>query len=87
MRAALVITGLVLAFMLASCEQRFRYACQNPDNWATPQCQKPLCEVNQECPEYVFSDQKRMEPWIGKDAPQPAESKDNDKGGKNECVR
>jgi hypothetical protein len=44
--------------LLAGCEQRFRYACQNPDNWETKACQKPLCEVNQECPEYIFAGTK-----------------------------
>lgn len=71
---AVILVGLI-GVGLASCEQRYRYACQNPENWETPRCQKPLCEVNQECPEYVFADQKKMEQQITKE---PA---------KNECPK
>lgn len=41
--------------LLAGCEQHYRYPCQNPANWQKPQCQKPLCDINQDCPEYVFA--------------------------------
>lgn len=78
--------AVVMAVVLASCEQRYRYPCQNPDNWESKQCQKPVCEVNQDCPDYVFTDQKRMEPWI-KGAQPTADTKDTDKGGKNDCSK
>ena len=42
MRALLILPLL----LLAGCEQRYRYACQDPGNWESAQCQKPLCEVN-----------------------------------------
>lgn len=58
---------LLLALLLAGCDQRYRYPCQNPDNWETKRCQKPMCEVNQECPEHVFNGQKAMEPEIKKE--------------------
>lgn len=77
-----LLIGLML---LAGCEQRYRYACQDPANWETAQCQKPLCEVNQDCPDHVFIDQKRMDPYI-KGAP-AVEPKEIDKGGKNDCAK
>lgn len=43
-------------FMLAACEPRYRYPCQNPDNWGTPDCQKPKCEIGKDCPEHIFKD-------------------------------
>jgi hypothetical protein len=49
---------LLVFMLLASCEQRYRYACQNPENWESKQCQKPMCEVNQECPEHIFAGSK-----------------------------
>lgn len=65
MRAVVVL--LVVFLGLASCEQRYRYACQNPENWESAQCQKPLCEVNQDCPEHVFNGQKSMELQMNKE--------------------
>ena len=35
-------------------EDRFRYPCQNPQNWEKDFCQKPLCDVTRTCPEHVF---------------------------------
>lgn len=76
MRALIAVLVMgALGVGLASCEQRYRYACQDPGNWESAQCQKPLCEVNQECPEHVFNGQKAMEPEIKKE---PA---------KNDCAK
>lgn len=66
--------ALLIVLLLAGCEQYYRYPCQDPANWETARCQKPLCEVNQECPEHVFNGQKAMEPEVKKE-------------GKNECAR
>lgn len=33
---------------------RFRYPCQDPQNWDKAMCQKPLCDVTRTCPEHVF---------------------------------
>ncbi len=77
----------ILLPLLIGCEQRYRYACQDPGNWETTQCQKPLCEVNQDCPDHVFIDQKRMEPFINKGAAPVADTKDTDKGGRNDCAK
>jgi len=41
----------------------FRYPCQNPANWDSPQCQKPLCDVTRTCPEHVFKGQR--DPRLG----------------------
>lgn len=37
---------------------RFRYPCQDPQNWDTAQCQKPQCEVTRTCPEHIFKGQE-----------------------------
>jgi hypothetical protein len=51
----LAIAALAIPiFIAAGCEQKFRYPCQDPANWETEQCKKPLCEVNRDCPEYIF---------------------------------
>jgi hypothetical protein len=45
----------LLLLLLAGCEDRFRYYCQDPDNFNSPRCQKPRCEFNQDCPEYLVA--------------------------------
>ena len=46
---------LLLLLLLAGCEDRYRYACQNPDNFGLEQCQKPKCLFTQQCPEYLVA--------------------------------
>jgi len=45
----------LLILLLAGCQDRYRYFCQDPDNFSSPQCQKPRCEFDQTCPEYLIS--------------------------------
>jgi hypothetical protein len=45
---------LLSFFLLSSCDQQFRYACQDHENWDKDICKKPICEINRECPEYIF---------------------------------
>lgn len=33
---------------------RFRYPCQDPENWGKKECSKPTCEVTRTCPEHIF---------------------------------
>ena len=50
------IFALILAMIaLAGCEDRYRYPCQNPDNFHKPDCQKPKCLFTQQCPEYLVA--------------------------------
>lgn len=41
--------------LLAGCNDHYRYPCQNPDNFAKPECQKPKCLFTQMCPEYLVA--------------------------------
>ena len=54
----------VLLLLLAGCEDRYRYACQNPDNFNSAECQKPRCLFTQTCPEYLVAPvlEKKIEP-------------------------
>ena len=49
---------------------RFRYPCQNPDNWDKDICKMPHCEVTRTCPEHIFKGQP--DPRLG---PPPADTK------------
>ena len=46
---------LATFILLAGCEDRYRYPCQNPDNFHKPDCQKPKCLFTQQCPEYLVA--------------------------------
>lgn len=49
--------ALLLVFPLGLAlfsKESFRYPCQDPANWDSKQCQKPLCDVTRTCPEHVF---------------------------------
>ena len=49
-----VLAATAVLVMLVGCEQQYRYPCHDPANWETPRCQKPLCEINRDCPEHIL---------------------------------
>jgi hypothetical protein len=43
---ASIFSALLLVIGLTACgvfEGKYRYECQDPENWGTPKCTKPLC--------------------------------------------
>jgi len=48
-------TLLVVLPFLSSCHDSYRYTCQDPAHFNDAECQKPLCEFNQTCPEYLVA--------------------------------
>ena len=59
-----LILLLFFPLALAMCSgDRFRYPCQDPENWDKAICQKPLCDVNRTCPEHIFKGQR--DPRLG----------------------
>jgi hypothetical protein len=55
---------LLLPLGLALCSgDRFRYPCQDPDNWDKDFCKMPRCDVTRTCPEHIFKGQR--DPRIG----------------------
>ena len=48
-------TCVLLTLLLVGCGDQYRYFCQNPDNFSAAQCQKPRCESDQTCPEYLIA--------------------------------
>ena len=43
----------ILCGLLAGCDDRFRYPCQNPTNWNNPECKPPVCTATGTCPEQL----------------------------------
>lgn len=42
---------LLIPLVLLGCDERYRYPCQDPENWQTKECQRPFCSANGTCPE------------------------------------
>ncbi len=42
---------LVSALFIASCgyDGKYRYECQDPENWGKSECEPPTCEVDGAC--------------------------------------
>ena len=51
MRALVIAFAVVM--VVASCEDRFRYPCQDNKNWAKPECQRPTCAMTGTCPDQL----------------------------------
>lgn len=50
------------AFVLmgvTGCDERYRYPCQDPENWDQKQCKKPFCSANGTCPEDLTHYEKK----------------------------
>ena len=62
MKRILFTTFFILSSiaLLNGCEDRYRYPCQDPENWNTEQCKKPYCDGDQTCPEDVSSVKKQI---------------------------
>ena len=44
--------------LLVGCQERFRYPCQDPENWETKECKPPICTATQTCPQDVAIPEK-----------------------------
>jgi hypothetical protein len=48
------IWGLsILLVLLTGCDDRFRYKCQDPQNWSNTECKPPICTATGTCPEQL----------------------------------
>ena len=47
------VAAVIVAFLLSGCEDRYRYPCQDPDNFSKPECKKPACVTDGTCTEYL----------------------------------
>lgn len=47
------LLSCVICVMLAGCEDRFRYACQDPQNWNNAECKPPICTATGTCPDQL----------------------------------
>ncbi len=48
----------ILCGLLAGCEDRFRYPCQDPKNWEAAECKPPVCTATGTCPDQLTKPEK-----------------------------
>jgi hypothetical protein len=46
---------IVASLLLLGCEDRYRYDCQDPENWQEEICKKPKCVAMGYCTEYLIT--------------------------------
>lgn len=68
---------LSLLLTLLGCEERYRYHCQDPKNWAQKRCQRPDCQFTQDCPDYLVA--PILEKPSVQQAPTPASAASSDR--------
>ena len=57
MNRIITLIGLMgLITFLPSCQDRFRYSCQDPANWDSAECKKPDCSVTRTCPDLLLKE-------------------------------
>jgi hypothetical protein len=75
--ALLVLISLPIALAFFG-KDRFRYPCQDPENWDKDFCKMPLCDVTRTCPEHIFKGQR--DPRLG-----PPETRNQPIGQAQSC--
>ena len=56
---------LLMVISIVGCEDRYRYYCQDPQNFSAKRCQRPDCLFTQDCPDYLVA------PVLEKQSQQP----------------
>ena len=53
------LLALLLVFMTSSCgwDGTYRYPCQSPENWESPECNEPICEADGTCTKYLLPEE------------------------------
>lgn len=71
--AKFMLVLLLLPIGMAMCSgDRFRYPCQDPNNWDKDICKMPICDVTRTCPEHIFKGQR--DPRLGPQKNEPTQT-------------
>lgn len=56
---ALTVCAGILCGLLAGCDDRFRYPCQDPLNWEKDECKPPICTATGTCPDMLVKPEEK----------------------------
>jgi hypothetical protein len=65
----LILLPIILTFFGGD---RFRYPCQDPNNWDKQICKLPTCDVTRTCPQHIFKGQR--DPRLGPPTDEPTQT-------------
>ena len=49
----------VLLVVLTGCDDRYRYPCQDPNNWQNTKCKPPICTASGTCPDMLIKTEEK----------------------------
>jgi hypothetical protein len=49
----------ILLVVLTGCDDRYRYECQDPNNWGKTECKPPICTAAGTCPEMLAKPEEK----------------------------
>ena len=71
-----LLLTVMAVIALVGCSDRYRYPCQDPENWGKAECNAPICQADQSCTSMIFpSSQGVVEESTGKTTTQSKKSK------------
>jgi hypothetical protein len=74
-----ILLSIIPLIFLSGCDDRFRYPCQDPDNWDKQECKKPWCSADGTCPEDLTHYEKKTggqpQPQVQQQMPSKGECK------------
>jgi len=50
-----ILICILFSFFCTGCHDQYRYFCQDPENFSKDVCQRPRCEFDQDCPDYLVA--------------------------------
>lgn len=53
-KVSLLFSTILISFLLPACAEKYRYECQDPKNWEEPECNPPLCLVDNMCTDILI---------------------------------
>lgn len=56
-RIYILIGAVILILILILSGDRYRYPCQDPENWGSAECDPPLCLASMTCTGYLVRNQ------------------------------
>jgi hypothetical protein len=57
MKKIITVSIILIATLFTGCESRYRYYCQDPNNWEDKNCQRPYCEADGICTDELLGKQ------------------------------
>jgi len=58
LKKIMAVSILAILFVMSGCEDRYRYACQDPENWKNAECNRPQCVASGSCTDMIIEQEE-----------------------------